>query len=369
MSDEFRRRLETWGAGRLRARWIAISIFSGAGGLDLGAELAGFHVRAAVEWNNDAAETMERNFRRLPSPVLRRDLRGILPQDVLAAAGMSRRDRPDLLLGGPPCVAFSKSGFWLDWKRAGRDPAAGLLHSYTALLRGLRPRAFIMENVYGLAYRNRASRPAFERFLRDVSEAGYTCVWGVLNAADYGVPQLRPRLFVVGVPRGCALPRLPEPTHGGLWERRLTGSPRRPHVTAGQALADLRTDPEPGEEVNGRWGRLLPEIPPGDNYLYLTARRGHPRPVFRWRSRYWNFLLKLHPDRPSPTIQAQPGPYVGPFHWENRRLRVPELKRLFTFPDWFEFVGSRSSVQAQIGNAVPPLLAWHVARAVEETLR
>ena len=90
--------------------------------------------------------------------------------------------------------------------------------------------------------------------------------------------------------------------------------------------------------------------------------------MFKWRSRYWNFLLKLSPDRPAPTIQAQPGPYVGPFHWENRRLRVAELKRLFSYPDDFVFVGSRKSIQAQIGNSVPPLVARRVAEALIRAL-
>ena len=85
--------------------------------------------------------------------------------------------------------------------------------------------------------------------------------------------------------------------------------------------------------------------------------------------RYWSFLLKLDPERPSPTIQAQPGPNVGPFHWESRRLRVPELSRLFTFPDEFGFVGKRASVQAQIGNSVPPLLGRRVAEAVAAAAR
>ncbi len=79
-------------------------------------------------------------------------------------------------------------------------------------------------------------------------------------------------------------------------------------------------------------------------------------------------MLKLDPARPSPTIQAQPGPDVGPFHWENRRLRVAEVKRLFTFPDDFNLVGSRSSVQSQLGNSVPPLLAQRVAEAVAESM-
>jgi DNA (cytosine-5)-methyltransferase 1 len=350
-------------------RGLAVSLFSGAGGLDLGVEQAGFQVGAAVEFDEDAATTMEKNFHGLASPVIRRDIREVPTRDILRAAGLRGRERPDLLVGGPPCVAFSKSGFWLDWKRNGEDPKAGLLHAYTRVLAEARPRAFMLENVYALVYKNRASRPAFERFLREIEEAGYKYRWEVLNAADYGVPQLRPRVFVVGVPRGAKLPELPTPTHGGQWERRLTGIGEQPHVTSGQAFADLVTDPEPNETVNGRWGHLLPGIPPGDNYLFYTERRGHPEPVFRWRSRYWNFLLKLDPGRPSPTIQAQPGPNVGPFHWENRRLRVPELKRLFTFPDSFDFVGSRASIQSQVGNAVPPLLARRVAEAVGQSIR
>jgi DNA (cytosine-5)-methyltransferase 1 len=139
-------------------------------------------------------------------------------------------------------------------------------------------------------------------------------------------------------------------------------------VTAGKALAGVEAAPEPEELVRGRWGHLLADIPPGENYLHYTAERGHPKPLFEWRSRYWSFLLKLDPERPAPTIQAQPGPNVGPFHWENRRLRVPELKRLFTFPDDYAFVGRRASVQSQIGNCVPPLLAKQVATPIAELL-
>jgi DNA (cytosine-5)-methyltransferase 1 len=97
---------------------------------------------------------------------------------------------------------------------------------------------------------------------------------------------------------------------------------------------------------------LIQSVP----YLHHTEERGHPDPIFKWRSRYWNFLLKLDPKRPSPVIQARPGPCVGPFHWNNRRLRVAEIKRLFSFPDDFDFVGSRSSVQAPLGTSVPRLL-------------
>lgn len=338
--------------------------------MDLGAEAAGYAVRAAVEWDRDAAATMEKNFRHLAAPVIQRDILHVTTDEILAAAGLGLGERPDLLIGGPPCTPFSKSGFWLDWKREGLDPTASLLQEYTRVLREAKPRRFVLENVYALTYNNnKASRPAYERLLREIDEAGYECVAKVLHAADYGVPQARPRLFVIGVPTGEELPDLPAPTHGGQWERRSTGSPARPHVSAGEALAGLVCEPEREESVNGKYGHLLPGIPPGDNYLCYTAKRGHPQPLFRWRGKYWSFLLKLSPDKPSPTIQAQPGPYVGPFHWENRRLRVGELKRLFTFPDEFEFVGSRASVQAQLGNSVPPLLAEQVVRALSARSR
>jgi len=347
---------------------VALSLFSGAGGLDLGVEAAGFRTAAAVEVNYDAADTMEKNFASLVSPVIRRSILEVPTKEILRAAGLKGRERPELLVGGPPCTPFSKSGFWLEWKRAGLDPDASLLQAYTKVLAEAKPRLFILENVYALTYQNKASRPAFQRLLAEIDAAGYHCRWAVLNAADFGVPQLRPRLFVVGAPKGALLPELPEPTHGGRWERRTTGEVAHPHVTAGEALARLVTAPEPEEVVRGSWGHLLPDIPPGDNYLYYTAERGYPDPVFKWRSRYWSFLLKLSPDRPSPTIQAQPGPNVGPFHWENRRLRVPELQRLFTFPDDFAFVGRRNSIQAQIGNSVPPRLAKVVAERAATSL-
>jgi DNA (cytosine-5)-methyltransferase 1 len=343
---------------------IALSLFAGAGGLDLGIEAAGFRVRAAVEIDDDAADTMEKNFKGLENPVLRRDIFDVPTRELLRVAGLRGREKPELLIGGPPCTPFSKSGFWLEWKRAGLDPDASLLQAYTRVLSEAKPRAFILENVYALTYQNRASTPAFGRLLTEINAAGYHCRWGVLNAADFGVPQLRPRLFVIGTPKRSVLPSLPEPTHGGRWERRATGAVGRSHVSAGKVLAGLNSHPEPEEVVRGKWGHLLPDIPPGDNYLFYTAERGYPNPQFGWRSRYWSFLLKLSPDRPSSTIQAQPGPNVGPFHWENRRLRVPELRRLFTFPDNFEFVGRRSAIQAQIGNAVPPLLARQVAEQV-----
>lgn len=349
----------------------AVSLFAGAGGLDLGIEQAGYKVLYAVENDATAVSTLNRNRDRFfPAlgPVGPRDITTLDPRDVMAELGIGP-GQLDLLVGGPPCVAFSKSGFHLEYKREGRDPRASLLDDYLRFLDALRPATFLMENVFGLAYRNQ-SAAFFDRLSTGIRALGYSLRHEVLNAADYGVPQNRQRLFLIGARDGRVL-RHPRPSHWGEHERRVRptwADNLSPHITTGEALAGLRTRPEPGEEVNGRFGHLLPDIPPGKNYLFYTEHEGHPEPQFKWRSRYWTFLLKLDPDRPSPTIQGQPGPYVGPFHWKNRRLRTAELKRLQGFPDDYELEGNKRHVQLQIGNSVPPLLAATVAVAIRRQM-
>jgi DNA (cytosine-5)-methyltransferase 1 len=355
----------------------AVSLFTGAGGLDLGCEAAGFLTRAAVEFNERAQETLlanrERFFPVLEEGSIFSDIVGLEYGDLLDAAGLGVGDA-DLLHGGPPCTPFSKSGYWLEYKRAGRDPKASLLDSYVEALGAIRPRAFLMENVFALGYRNQ-NRPVLERFIAGVEAAGYSFDTKVLIAADYGVPQLRQRLLCVGLrqdvldvpPESYGFP-WPGPTHSGPHETRTNyDRTLAPHVTSGEALADLdgeNNPPEAEEIVRGTFEEELRGVPPGDNYLFWTAHRDHPAPRFEWRKRYWTFLLTLHPDRPAPTIQGQPGPWVGPFHWEHRRLRVAELKRLMTFPDDFVVCGSRRDQQLQLGNAVPAQLAHVVARQI-----
>jgi DNA (cytosine-5)-methyltransferase 1 len=352
----------------------AVSLFTGAGGLDIGCELAGFSTRAAVEVDEVARESLMLNapewFPALSSDAVFDDIVTIDYEQLLDTADLEQGEA-SLLHGGPPCTPFSKSGYWLAYKRAGEDPKASLLDNYVAALDAIQPRAFILENVYGLAYANQ-NRAILERFLRGVHGAGYAHDKKVILAADHGVPQLRQRFFVVGVRRDlldCAsdLWRFdwPAATHDGPHERRADcDETLEAHVTAGEALEGLteaENPPEPEESIDGTYADALREVPSGENYLHLTAKRGHPNPQFEWRSRYWSFLLKLHPDRPSPTIQGQPGPWVGPFHWEDRRLRVAELKRLMTFPDEFVVAGNRRQQQLQLGNAVPPRLAEQLA--------
>lgn len=359
----------------------AVSLFTGAGGLDIGCEAAGFTTQAAVELDDVARETLLANrdgfFPGLEPSAVFSDIVALDLDELLSASGLEAGEAA-LVHGGPPCTPFSKSGYWLAYKRAGEDPKASLLDHYVAALRSIQPKAFLMENVYGLAYSNQ-NRPILERFLAGVSQAGYAHDKKVVLAADHGVPQLRQRLFVIGVRKDlldCS-PDLwrftwPDATHDGPHERRVARDDSLPlHVSSGQALAGLTdTDnpPEPEEATDGTYGEALREVPPGDNYLYLTEKRGHPSPQFEWRARYWSFLLKLHPDRPSPTIQGQPGPWVGPFHWDSRRLRVAELKRLMTFPDDFVVGGNRRQQQLQLGNAVPPLLAERLTRGIAAEL-
>ncbi len=355
----------------------AVSLFSGAGGLDLGCEAAGFATRAVVESEARAQETIRGNldefFPHLAPDAIFDDVLTVDYEALLDAAGL-RAGEVSLLHGGPPCTPFSKSGYWLAYKRAGEDPKASLLDDYVKALRALRPKAFLMENVFALGYRNQ-NRPVLERFIAGVTEAGYAFDMKTLVAADFGAPQLRQRLICVGL-RGDILEvpsdfyrfPWPEPTHAGPHETRTSYDRSLPmHVSASEAFAGLGDDtnpPEPAELVRGTYADELRGVPPGDNYLFWTAHRGHPEPRFEWRKRYWTFLLKLHPDRPSPTIQGQPGPWVGPFHWEDRRLRVAELKRLMTFPDGFRVLGTRREQQLQLGNAVPPALGEVVATAL-----
>jgi DNA (cytosine-5)-methyltransferase 1 len=142
-------------------------------------------------------------------------------------------------------------------------------------------------------------------------------------------------------------------------------------VTAGERIGDLDTEEnadDAGHFAGGKYHHLLAEIPPGDNYLFLTAKRGHPDPQFEWRKRYWSFLLKLSPDLPSWTIQARRSNNMGPLHWRNRILRIEEVKRLQTFPDGWHLTGTVERQWRQVGNAVPPLLAEVLGTALSERL-
>lgn len=242
-----------------------------------------------------------------------------------------------------------------------RDARVGLLAQYLGVLRGTRPEGFIFENVASLQHPSNCV--ALQQIVDGAEHAGYSTEVRLLHAVEYGVPQTRSRVFVIGL-RGKIKPRFPEPTH--FWLPHGNGhprKPRRPAEPAGRWIGHLDREElsEPEEAVTGRWADHLKAIPPGWNYKALTAWAGCEQPAFVAETKYWSFLLKLSPARPAWTLPASPGPWVGPFHWTSRRLRVPELAALQTFPPGYRFAGSRRQMVRQIGNAVPCLLASKVA--------
>jgi len=348
-----------------------VSLYTGAGGLDYGFEAAGFVTRVAVEFDAHCCATLAANR---GWPVIPQDIQRVPSAAILERAGL-RRGEPDVLIGGPPCQPFSKSGYWANGD-AGRltDPRAVTLLEYMRCVKDLLPRVFLLENVHGIAYSGKEEGfLLLERLTREVNRqegVDYALSWAVLNAADYGVPQARVRFFLVGHREGTRF-SFPEPTHGPAQapgEQTLFGRVERlPYAMAWDAIGHLEPPEDEDLRVRGRWADLLPSIPEGQNYLWHT-NRGGGMPLFGWRTRFWSFLLKLAKDRPAWTIQAQPGPAIGPFHWANRRLSVEEMARLQTFPRGLNYVGPRLSVQRQLGNAVPSLLAEVVARGIARQL-
>jgi DNA (cytosine-5)-methyltransferase 1 len=340
-----------------------LSLYTGAGGLDYGFEAAGFETAVAVERDPDCCETLRLNRR---WRVIERDIFEVPTSEMLEAAG-AKHGEIDLLIGGPPCQPFSKAGYWARGEALRLDdPRANTLSAYLRVLEEARPHAFVLENVEGLAYEGkdeglRLLLDAVERINRK-TKSKYQPVVEVMNAAEHGVPQLRNRVIIVAARDGAKF-KFPMPMFAD--EPDLL-RPRR-YRTAWDALADVTPDPDEELEVRGRWADLLPSIPEGKNYLFHTDR-DEGLPLFGWRRRYWSFLLKLAKALPSWTIQAQPGPAIGPFHWSNRRLSRCELCRLQTFPDDVRVVGGRTSVQRQVGNAVPSLLGEVLGREVRTQL-
>lgn len=342
-----------------------ISLFTGAGGLDLGFEAAGYETAVAVEMDARCVSTLRANR---SWPIIDRDALTVPTLEILAA-GRLKAGQADVLIGGPPCQPFSKSGFWANGaSRRLEDPRAGTLGAYMRVLEEARPRAFLLENVEGLGFRGKDEGLRLIAAELDRINAAhgtrYAASIAVLNAADYGVPQLRRRLFVIGARNGARF-TFPLPTHVNPAEVRcLDNRPR--YRTAWDALHDVDAQ-DAALQMQGKWARLLPTIPEGQNYLWHTDRGGGA-PLFGWRRRYWSFLLKLAKAQPSWTLQAQPGPATGPFHWSSRRLSMREMARLQTVPDDFVVTGSVTDAQRQLGNAVPSLLAEVLAHAIARQL-
>ncbi len=332
----------------------AISFFSGAGGLDIGAQLAGSKVISSLDFDKDSVETMKNNHYFSHTTHFHEDITNISAKSYTEILNKHNPEKL-ILIGGPPCQPFSKAGYWVTHKnRLGSADPRNMIGQYLRMIKELQPDGFILENVESLLHpKNKETVTDLEE---SIDKLGYNYIIYKANALNFGVPQKRKRIFFIASKNG--IQSTPVKTHGSEKEIAINDK-LKPYERVIDWIAkfDIDTYFEPEETTTGKtYDDELKQIPPGKNYFALTVRDGHPNPKFEANKRFWSFLLKLHPNLPSWTIAAQPGPWVGPFHWNNRRLRVPEIAALQTFPEDYQFLGSRRSIQKQIGNAVPSLL-------------
>lgn len=317
-----------------------IDLFSGPGGLSLGLRRSGLNVIANVELNRNAMETYAAH-----------DSNAIhFNEDVRGISFDQFRGKVDVVVGGPPCQPFSIGGL-----RKGKTDERDMIPEFIRCLKEVQPEAFLMENVPGLIYKK--SRPYFDWVLAQLSQCGYGLNWAVLNSADYGVPQKRKRLIVMGA-RSIHL-RFPAPSHGSgtdnphvsaldvLGEQPIGESPNCPVKFA--KYPDLRPSPYAGHIYNGG-GR--PIDPKGPCHTILASSGGYKT--------HWIDTENVAPEY-HVHLQAGGEPWEGEVPGA-RRLSVEECAIIQTFPRELHFSGKRSAQYKQVGDAVPPDLAFVLGR-------
>lgn len=322
-------------SGTASPAFSVVSTFAGTGGSSKGYELASGKVRLAVEWDDHAAECYRLNFP--DTPLYHGDITKLSVEDALALTGLTPGEL-DLFDGSPPCQGFSTSG-----KRKLDDPRNTLFREYVRLLKGFKPRTFVMENVSGMV--KGKMRLVFAEILRTLRGCGYRVSAKLLNAKWYGVPQSRERMIFIGVREDLGL----DPSHPAGWG---------PPITARQALEGLPVDTE----------RTL-----GDLGYRIWAKA---KPMEAWSVHhpkgYWFNSVTVDPDKPAPTIPATNGAKGGGStvaYWRYPRcLTIAEVKRLFSFPDDFKLVGSHTDQWKRLGNSVPPLLTKAVAEHIRDAI-
>lgn len=356
-----------------------ISVFSGGGGFDLGLELAGFTTRAAVEIESYACATLRANreARHEIAPgytylqdarIIERDVRQVSGAEVLREARLEPGDAM-LLAGGPPCVTFSAAG-----RREGLTAETGrLFEEYARILRVARPRTLLFENVKGLLSavgEDGRAGGAFEAILDALEQAGYALTWRVVNAADYGVPQQRERLIIVGR-RGKKPLAFPAPTHYDP-ERppKLRPAGMLPWRDVRSAIGDLPAavdlggKPSMPNHVARRHTEAVVEA-------FKTTPQGKRNPGYKRDRLRW--------DRPSKVIRAQGKPKANGSGQKNsshqsihpdehRQLTVRECARIQTFPDWYELPETLVNGYRIVGDAVPVELARVVGASLLDQL-
>lgn len=344
-------------------------------GLDLGLERAGFDIRLANDVDPAAVDTIKVN--RPGLPVISTSAGALSGKHLLTSAALSG---VDLLSGGPPCQSFSTAGRRLSVDENLNGP---LVFEFLRLVDEIRPRAFIMENVRGilsaplywraLPYNNNGKRiddqygALLNALLSQIDTIGYSAQVFELNAADYGVPQSRTRIFIVGFAEGHMM-RRPEPKFSKEGDLLL-----EPWMTIRDAWRDMPEDTSFCAKFSERKMRYLKMVPPGGNWRCLPEdiqKESMGRAFFAkgGRTGYWR---RLSLDETSPTILTEPqNASTSLCHpAEDRPITVREAARIQTFPDDWAFVGRGMQQYRLVGNAVPPLLAQAVGDCVLEALK
>ena len=323
-----------------------ISLFSGCGGLDLGFHQEGYETVWANDFDHWACETFKKN---VGDVIVEGDIEQIDPYDNTSIPDC------DIVLGGFPCQDFS-----MIWKRPGLDGERGNLYkSFLRVVDAKKPKVFVAENVKGLLTAN--NKKAIKQIVSDFENIapGYKVKIKLYNFADYGVPQLRERLLIVGIRSDIDFDfEHPDPTHSAKDDDLL------PHVTAGEALANIPSDAKNTEQQNlsPKTVEKLKLISAGGNFTDIP--KDHPLYVKGMISHVYR---RIHPDEPSKTIIAAGGGGTWGYHYpEPRSLNNRERARLQSFPDDFEFVGTMTQVRKQIGNAVPPQGVRELAKTLKK---
>jgi len=366
-------------------RPIAIDLFAGAGGLSLGLEQAGFDVLASVEI--DPIHSCVHKFNFPHCGVIAKPIEQVSASCIRKAANLKNRDKIDLIAGGAPCQGFSLIG-----QRALNDPRNQLVKEFIRIVRELRPSYFLFENVKGLTIGKH--KYFLEEIIQELESIGYQILkpWRVLNAKDFGVPQSRERLFLIGAKKGCTLPGYPlaelykpvncEEALGDLPDaeefQELLESDEVPFNYSRRASGYsslMRCVNNHGWKFGykRKWNSKLLTSSLRTNHTDISRRRfketlpGTVEGVSRF--------YKLSKDGVSNTLRAGTDSARGaftsprPIHYKySRCITVREMARLHGFPDWFRFHETKWHGARQIGNAVPPPLACALGRVFIEII-
>ena len=335
-----------------------ISLFSGCGAMDLGFKKAGFQTLLANDILTFACDSLAKN--KISKKIICDDIKNINFKEY---SGLI-----DGVIGGPPCQPYSQTRHYLIGKKKGFDDELNgyTVYEYLRALKEISPKFFLFENVDGFSFKTH--KLEFDYFIKNVRKLGFDVNYEVLNTANYGIPQTRKRFVCIGFKKPYPKFIFPDETHT---ENTQKNPNLLPWVTCADSIGEFDNvlNYEKKKIPGGKHKDLFIKIPPGDNYLFYTAKRGCRNPQFKWKSKYWTFLLKLSPHRPSWTIQASNSENQGPFHWKNRFLRIEEIKRLQTIDDYYIISGSFKEQWKQIGNAFPTQMSEILAKKIKINLR